>query len=96
MSRPSEDGLGQATPGNGMTEQSRGNPIARPPVQTQREIKAMTHAQFIEQLADEILSDEAKAAFGRPLRSDLTPQELFRLEEYGSIHFDSAGATRKR
>jgi hypothetical protein len=32
----------------------------------------------------------------RHLRRDLTPQELFRLEEYGSIHFESAGATRKR
>ncbi len=32
----------------------------------------------------------------RPLRRDLTPLELFRLEEYGSIHFESAGATRKR
>jgi hypothetical protein len=46
------------------------------------------------------------AQHGRPLRRDpptprlrragLTPQELFRLEEYGSIHFESAGATRKR
>ena len=33
---------------------------------------------------------------GRPLRYDLTPQEMFRLKEYGSIHFESAGATRKR
>jgi hypothetical protein len=31
----------------------------------------------------------------RPLRSNLTPQEQFRLEEYGSIHFESAGAKKR-
>ena len=32
----------------------------------------------------------------RTLRSDLTPEEKEKLEEYGSIDFKSAGATRKR
>ena len=32
----------------------------------------------------------------RKLRADLTPAELERFEKYGSIDFQSAGATRKR
>lgn len=32
----------------------------------------------------------------RKIRSDLTKEELERLQKYGTIDFKSAGATRKR
>jgi hypothetical protein len=35
-------------------------------------------------------------ASGRKIRTNLTKEELERLEKYGSIDFKSAGATRKR
>jgi hypothetical protein len=35
-------------------------------------------------------------AGGRKIRTDLTKEELERLEKYGSIDFKSAWATRKR
>jgi len=33
---------------------------------------------------------------GRKLREDLTKEEKERLEKYGVVEFESAGATRKR
>jgi hypothetical protein len=32
---------------------------------------------------------------GRKVRSDITAEQLAKLQEYGSIDFKSAGATRK-
>ncbi len=33
---------------------------------------------------------------GRKLRADVTADELARLEKYGAVEFESAGAKRKR
>jgi hypothetical protein len=65
----------------------------------QRETTAMTNT-IPSRLAFEAREDRLNQLYkklGRnDLRRDLTPLELFRLKEYGSIHFESAEATRKR